>query len=115
MNPVWRFIKAFGQFWYDFIIGDDWKIAAAVIIALAVTLALPEDTQTEAYDYPESFFAERTWKIRRLVAPEDALLEAARHDATRQPGSPRHRRPGEPASRSPVHPVRLFAGTTGMR
>jgi 3D-(3,5/4)-trihydroxycyclohexane-1,2-dione acylhydrolase (decyclizing) len=43
----------------------------------AVTLALPEDTQTEAYDYPASFFAERVWKIRRPVAPEDALLEAA--------------------------------------
>ena len=43
----------------------------------AVTLALPEDTQTEAYDYPASFFEERTWKVRRPVAPEDALLEAA--------------------------------------
>jgi len=40
MNPVWRFLKAFGQFWYDFVIGDDWKIAAAVVIALAATLAL---------------------------------------------------------------------------
>jgi len=44
----------------------------------AVTLALPEDTQTEAFDYPEAFFAERVWKIRRPVPPEDALLEAAR-------------------------------------
>ncbi len=43
----------------------------------AVTLALPEDTQTEAYDYPASFFEERVWKIRRPVPPEDALLEAA--------------------------------------
>jgi hypothetical protein len=32
-------IKAFGQFWYEFIIGDDWKIAAAVVIALALTVA----------------------------------------------------------------------------
>ncbi len=40
MNPVWRFLKAFGQFWYDFIIGDDWKIAVSVVLALAVTLAL---------------------------------------------------------------------------
>jgi hypothetical protein len=31
-----RFIKAFGRFWYDFIIGDDWKIAAAVVLVLAV-------------------------------------------------------------------------------
>jgi hypothetical protein len=29
-----RFVKAFFQFWYDFIIGDDWKIAAAVVIVL---------------------------------------------------------------------------------
>lgn len=30
-------IKAFGQFWYDFIIGDDWKIAVAVLCALVAT------------------------------------------------------------------------------
>jgi hypothetical protein len=31
-----RALKAFGQFWYDFIIGDDWKIAAAVTTALLI-------------------------------------------------------------------------------
>ena len=34
-----KFLKAFGQFWYDFIIGDDWKIAVAVVAALGLTLA----------------------------------------------------------------------------
>jgi hypothetical protein len=34
-----RFVKAFFQFWYDFIIGDDWKIAAAVVVALAAGAA----------------------------------------------------------------------------
>jgi uncharacterized membrane protein YfcA len=29
-----KFVKAFFRFWYDFIIGDDWKIAAAVVIVL---------------------------------------------------------------------------------
>ena len=33
-----KFLKAFGQFWYDFIIGDDWKIAVAVVLALTVLL-----------------------------------------------------------------------------
>jgi hypothetical protein len=33
-----KFLKAFGEFWYDFIIGDDWKIALAVVLALAATL-----------------------------------------------------------------------------
>lgn len=41
------FIKAFGQFWYDFIIGDDWKIAAAVITALAMTFGLYATGLTE--------------------------------------------------------------------
>jgi hypothetical protein len=34
-----KFLKAFGQFWYDFIIGDDWKIAVAVVITLAIMVA----------------------------------------------------------------------------
>jgi hypothetical protein len=33
-------LKGFGQFWYDFIIGDDWKIAVAVVSALAALLGL---------------------------------------------------------------------------
>jgi hypothetical protein len=35
-----KFLKAFGAFWYDFIIGDDWKIAVAVVITLAVMVAV---------------------------------------------------------------------------
>jgi 3D-(3,5/4)-trihydroxycyclohexane-1,2-dione acylhydrolase (decyclizing) len=30
-----------------------------------VTLALPQDVQTEAHDFPEEFFARRCWRIRR--------------------------------------------------
>jgi 3D-(3,5/4)-trihydroxycyclohexane-1,2-dione acylhydrolase (decyclizing) len=31
----------------------------------AVTLALPQDVQAEAYDWPEEFFADRVWGVRR--------------------------------------------------
>lgn len=31
-----RYLSGFARFWYDFIIGDDWKIAAAVVLVLAV-------------------------------------------------------------------------------
>jgi hypothetical protein len=31
-----RFLVGFGRFWYDFVIGDDWKIAAAVVTVLVV-------------------------------------------------------------------------------
>lgn len=30
-----RYIVAFGRFWWDFIIGEDWKIAAGVLAVLA--------------------------------------------------------------------------------
>ncbi|MGC2168700.1 MAG: 3D-(3,5/4)-trihydroxycyclohexane-1,2-dione acylhydrolase (decyclizing) [Acidimicrobiales bacterium] len=40
----------------------------------AVTLALPEDVQTEAFDVPDDFLVPRTWHIRRPPA-EDVLLE----------------------------------------
>ncbi|MFF6911308.1 3D-(3,5/4)-trihydroxycyclohexane-1,2-dione acylhydrolase (decyclizing) [Streptomyces sp. NPDC012466] len=42
----------------------------------AVTLALPQDVQAEAYDWPEEFFAERVWYVRR-PAPDQAELSAA--------------------------------------
>ena len=33
-------LKAFGAFWYDFIVGDDWRIAVGVVAALFVTWAV---------------------------------------------------------------------------
>jgi 3D-(3,5/4)-trihydroxycyclohexane-1,2-dione acylhydrolase (decyclizing) len=41
-----------------------------------VTLALCQDVQAEAYDYPESFFAERVW-VQRRPRPDRMELEAA--------------------------------------
>lgn len=35
-----RRLRQFGAFWYDFVIGDDWQVAAGVILALAATYAL---------------------------------------------------------------------------
>ncbi|AZO80733.1 MULTISPECIES: 3D-(3,5/4)-trihydroxycyclohexane-1,2-dione acylhydrolase (decyclizing) [unclassified Bosea (in: a-proteobacteria)] len=41
-----------------------------------VTLALCQDVQTEAFDYPESFFAERIWTPRRTRPDEQELAQA---------------------------------------
>src|SRR5882757_5898276 len=42
----------------------------------AVTLALPQDVQAEAHDWPEELFAKRVWHIPRPV-PEPAALDRA--------------------------------------
>ena len=42
----------------------------------AVTLALPQDVQAEAFDYPEELFSERVWHVPR-TPPEEALVSRA--------------------------------------
>ncbi|AKZ59560.1 3D-(3,5/4)-trihydroxycyclohexane-1,2-dione hydrolase [Streptomyces ambofaciens ATCC 23877] len=42
----------------------------------AVTLALPQDVQAEAHDWPEEFFADRVWQVRR-PAPDPVELAGA--------------------------------------
>ena len=32
-------MKRFAAFWYDFVVGDDWLLAAGVVAALVVTAA----------------------------------------------------------------------------
>ena len=40
MGRVLSWLIGFGRFWYEFIIGDDWTIAATVVVGLVVTAIL---------------------------------------------------------------------------
>jgi hypothetical protein len=40
VSVVVRWLVGFGRFWYGFIIGDDWTVAATVAAALVVTWLL---------------------------------------------------------------------------
>src|SRR5215467_10993782 len=42
-----------------------------------VALALPQDVQAEAYDYPEDLFAPRCWRIRQPPPDPQQLADAA--------------------------------------
>lgn len=42
-----------------------------------VTLALPQDVQTEAFDYPVQLFEKRVWQVRRNRPDLEALKKAA--------------------------------------
>jgi 3D-(3,5/4)-trihydroxycyclohexane-1,2-dione acylhydrolase (decyclizing) len=43
----------------------------------AVVLALPQDVQAEAFDYPENFFDKRVWAVPRPRCDRDLLTKAA--------------------------------------
>jgi hypothetical protein len=37
-----RYLVSFGRFWYDFIVGDEWRIAAGVVAILGLTAVIEE-------------------------------------------------------------------------
>jgi hypothetical protein len=36
-------LRSFGRFWWEFVIGDDWLVAAGIVAALALTKLLTAD------------------------------------------------------------------------
>jgi 3D-(3,5/4)-trihydroxycyclohexane-1,2-dione acylhydrolase (decyclizing) len=97
-DPVLQQIEAFGDptisvndcfrpvsRWWDRILRPE-QILASLPQAMRVltdpaecgpvTLALPQDVQAEAYDYPEQFFRPRLWRFRQ-PPPDAAQLTAA--------------------------------------
>jgi hypothetical protein len=64
-----RFAKAVGQFWYDFIIGDDWRGAAVVAVALAATAVCVHVASVNAWWLlPAAVIAALGWSLRRATA-----------------------------------------------
>ena len=42
-------LKSFGAFWYDFIVGDDWHVAALVVAGLALTAIITHAAKVNAW------------------------------------------------------------------
>jgi hypothetical protein len=38
-----KYVVAFGRFWWDFIVGDDWTVAAGVALALGLVALLVDE------------------------------------------------------------------------
>jgi hypothetical protein len=64
-------LRAFGAFWYDFVIGDDWLLAAGVVVGLGGT-----DLLSRAH-------VAAWWLLPAVVA---VLLPASLWRATRRRG-----------------------------
>ena len=63
-----RRLRAFGAFWYDFVIGDDWRGAAVVAAAIAATAALVAAGGNAWWLLPVSALAALGWSLRRATA-----------------------------------------------
>jgi hypothetical protein len=62
-------LKAFGAFVYDFVVGDDWYVAALVVIGLAVTAVLVHAAKVNAWWLlPVVAVAALAWSLHRATA-----------------------------------------------
>ena len=63
-----RYLKSFGAFWYDFVIGDDWHVAALIVAGLALTALLVHAAHVNAWWLlPVAAFAALAWSLRRAT------------------------------------------------
>jgi hypothetical protein len=60
-------LKAFGAFWYDFIVGDDWRVAAGVALALVITFVVSESTSTTWWIIPVAVAVLLPYSLWRVV------------------------------------------------
>ena len=66
--------RGFGRFWWDFVIGDDWRVAVLVAVAIGATAALVAAGVTAWWLHA----ARRPARPVALAAPRDTLGLAKR-------------------------------------
>jgi hypothetical protein len=60
-------LHRFGRFWWDFVIGDDWRIAAGVALALGATAALAATDEPAWWLLPVAVAALLYFSLRRAA------------------------------------------------
>ncbi len=62
-------VRAFGAFWYDFVVGDDWRVALAVVAALLVTFLLSGGSLAVWWIVPAAVLVILPTSLLRAVRP----------------------------------------------
>ncbi len=61
------YVAAFARFWWDFVVGDDWRVAAGLVLALGVTALVAHDDVSAWWLMPVAVVGLLTFSIRRAV------------------------------------------------
>ncbi len=62
-----RRLKAFGLFWWDFVVGDDWRMAVGVVVVLAVSAAVSHQGVPSWWFPPLAIIAVLSYSLARAV------------------------------------------------
>jgi hypothetical protein len=60
-------IRAFGRFWWDFVVGDDWRVAFFVALAIAITALLAHNGVDSWWLLPLAVLAVLYESLRRAA------------------------------------------------
>lgn len=66
-----KYVEGFVRFWYDFVVGDDWQIAAGIVIALALTAGLARGDVAAWWLLPLSVAALLSLSLMRATRRRD--------------------------------------------
>jgi hypothetical protein len=61
------YLRSFGRFWWNFIVGDDWRVAAGVALALALTALLTYEGANAWWLLPPAVALILALSLRRAV------------------------------------------------
>jgi len=62
-----RYVVAFFRFWWDFIVGDDWRVAASIIAGLALTAVVAGSDAAAWWVMPVAVVLALFASLRRAV------------------------------------------------
>jgi hypothetical protein len=65
---VVRWIRAFVDFWIDFVVGDDWTVAATVLVALLATWGLTQAGLLAWWLLPAAALGSTAVSLRRTTS-----------------------------------------------
>jgi hypothetical protein len=60
-------LKSFGLFWWDFVVGDDWRMAVGVILLLSVSSLIAHHGTPSWWLPPLAVVAVLTYSLARTV------------------------------------------------
>jgi hypothetical protein len=60
-------MRRFGHFWWDFVVGDDWRVAAGIVVALGLTALLAATSAPAWWILPLAVAAVLWLSLRRVA------------------------------------------------
>ena len=62
-------LAAFGRFWWEFVVGDDWVVAASIVLAIALTDVIAHAGLSAWWILPIAVVAVLYASLRRAIGP----------------------------------------------